>query len=273
MRHTKPAIPERPPPSSSPALNIDWDEAATVVDEFIELIDQYRATDSEIIHQGLHPRLTRLTPLMEELSAAIDPGHEPEGRFDGSTSPILFAGVHSPHLWGSAKGAANRLKGIIENRQRRERMFIPGGPMLSATGLHPWVWDAAKHLWNDGHFQSAVFEAAKAVELQTQHRPRSRVGLEGRNLYAEMFSIKDPTSSTPRLRFRQYDREEDKATWISAHEGAKFFGMGCAMRIRNLLAHPNVGGGGMDEQEALERLAALSLLSRWVEEAEVVTQT
>ena len=98
------------------------------------------------------------------------------------------------------------------------------------------------------------------------------MGLDGTKLYAEMFSVKDPTSSTPRLRFQQYDREKEEATWKSAHEGAKFFGMGCAMRIRNLIAHPNVGEGGMDEQEALERLAALSLLARWVEEAEVVTK-
>ena len=173
--------------------NVNWDEAATVVDEFIGLIDQYQATDSEAIHEELHPRLTRLTPLMEELSAAMDPKHDPKGRFDGTTSPIVVLGVYSPYLWGSAKEAANRLKGSIENRQRRERMFASSGPTLSATGLHPWVWDAAKHLWNDRHFQQAVFEAAKAVELQTQLRPEHRVGLDGTRLYAEMFSLKDPT--------------------------------------------------------------------------------
>lgn len=47
--------------------------------------------------------------------------------------------------------------------------------------------------------------------------------------------------------------------------------MGCALGIRNLIAHPHVGKGGMTEQAAFERLAALFLLARWVEEAEVVT--
>ena len=260
----------RQPPPSAQGSNIDWDEAAAVVNEFLTLIREFQSTRNQREHGELYPRMTRLTPLMEEVSAAIDPRHEAVGRFDG-TNPIAYRiDSYNPLLWGSAKKAANRLKGIIENRQRRERLFTPTGPSLSATGLHPWVWDAAKTLWSDGHYQQAVFEAAKAVELQTQLRPRRRLDLGGPGLYGELFSVKPPEKDKPRLRFRQYDEEQDRESWKSAHEGTKFFGMGCSLRIRNLLAHPDRAGGNMEEQEALERLAALSLLARWVEEAEVV---
>ena len=45
------------------------------------------------------------------------------------------------------------------------------------------------------------------------------------------------------------------------------FGRGCAPGIRNLNAH---GTGELPNQEALEYLAALSVLARWVKECEVV---
>ena len=46
------------------------------------------------------------------------------------------------------------------------------------------------------------------------------------------------------------------------------FGRGCAQGIRNLNAH---GTGELPKQEALEYLAALSVLARWVEACEVVS--
>ena len=55
--------------------------------------------------------------------------------------------------------------------------------------------------------------------------------------------------------------------WTSAHEGAQYLGMGCAQGIRNAQAH---GTDDLDEQEALEQLAALSVLARWVESSSVV---
>ncbi|MYE61489.1 MAG: hypothetical protein F4235_05505 [Candidatus Dadabacteria bacterium] len=56
-------------------------------------------------------------------------------------------------------------------------------------------------------------------------------------------------------------------SWTSAHQGAMNFGQGCALSIRNLNAH---GTRELPEQEALEYLAALSVLARWVDECDVV---
>lgn len=53
----------------------------------------------------------------------------------------------------------------------------------------------------------------------------------------------------------------------SRHEGAKFFGAGVVLAIRNPATHKL---DQPDEQVALEYLAALSIFARWVDEAEVV---
>lgn len=55
--------------------------------------------------------------------------------------------------------------------------------------------------------------------------------------------------------------------WTNAHEGAMHYGRGCMMRIRNLVEHHH---DELPEQEALECLASLSLLARWIDEAVVV---
>ena len=46
-----------------------------------------------------------------------------------------------------------------------------------------------------------------------------------------------------------------------------YLGMACAQGIRNPRAHPS---DDITEQEALEQLAALSVLARWVDACEVV---
>ena len=86
-------------------------------------------------------------------------------------------------------------------------------------------------------------------------------------LYGQAFSTKDPSPGEKRLRFPDINRTEEPKRWTSAHEGARNLGMGCAQGIRNPQAHPSPD---ITEQEALEQLAALSVLARWVDECEPV---
>ena len=139
-------------------------------------------------------------------------------------------------------------------------------PARPLAGLHPWVSDAAGSLWDDGHYEPAVHEAAKAVELWTQLK-LDRRDLDGKDLYAQAFSTKDPKPGEPRLRFPDIDPAEQPKRWTSAHEGAMYLGMGCAQGIRNPQAHPS---DDITEQEALEQLAALSVLARWVDACKTV---
>jgi hypothetical protein len=48
-----------------------------------------------------------------------------------------------------------------------------------------------------------------------------------------------------------------------------YFGMGCFMAIRNPIGHLPREHHEITEQEALEQLAAWSLLARWIEHAEI----
>ena len=167
----------------------------------------------------------------------------------------------------SAIAVTNRLVGILEGQGDYQQIFGPVGPTLAASQLHLWVWNAAASLWDDGHYEPAVHEAAKAVELRTQLK-LDRRGMDGKDLYAQAFSTKDPKPGEPRLRFPDVDPAEQPKRWTSAHEGAMFLGMGCAQGIRNPQAHPSPD---LTEQKALEQLAALSVLARWVEECEAVS--
>ena len=88
----------------------------------------------------------------------------------------------------SAMAVANRLIGRLEEADDWERTFGPEGPTLSASGLHPWVWNAVASLWDDGHYEPAVHQAGLAVQLQTQLKV-SRRDLHGKDLYAQAFSV------------------------------------------------------------------------------------
>lgn len=200
-----------------------------------------------------------LQPLIERVANEIDP--DSVQRLGGS-----WSNLGQRWTYGGAITATDRLIGILEKRDDYEQIFGPAGPTLAASQLHSWVWNAVASLWDDGHYEPAVHQAGLAVQLQTQLKINRR-DLHGKDLYAQAFSVKEPTSKMPRLRFLHLDRNERPDDWTSAHEGAMHLGMGCAQGIRNPQAHPSEN---ITEQDALEQLAALSVLARWVDECEVV---
>ena len=134
---------------------------------------------------------------------------------------------------------------------------------LQVANLHPWVATPAVPLFEDGHWFAAVTAAADNVRA----RWRKALGSETDDL-PSTFSPQDPKEGRPRMRFARYNRNSDEQEWINAHEGAMHFARGCMMRIRNLYKYQS-----RDQQIspslALETLAALSLLSRWIADAEV----
>jgi hypothetical protein len=89
-------------------------------------------------------------------------------------------------------------------------------------------------------------------------------GRSAKDLVAHAFLTDPPTAANPRLRLADYP--DSSASWTSQHEGARFFGMGCAQLIRNLVTH----GAQPDEQTALEQLASLSLCARLIDRAQKV---
>lgn len=253
----------------------DLTAAREVVATFLGYIKDYDRYDEMIGHLSLHnleqykankktwgpsrdvaeEGILGLQTLIEEIGRHLDPGGDADRfRKEGDS-------------WSTAHSAAVRLLGAIDQKATRDKIFGPQGPSLAAKGLHPWVWNAVIDLWDGGHYREAVLRAAATIEKQTQLK-LDRADLTGADLYSQAFSL-DPGR---RLRFsgiRELTEDGKRSReWISAHQGALYFGRGCTQGIRNLGAH---GTKSLNEQEALEYLAALSILARWVNAAEVLT--
>ncbi|MET7930523.1 TIGR02391 family protein [Streptomyces sp. NPDC005349] len=166
--------------------------------------------------------------------------------------------------WVPVKEIALRALALAESAADLEAFLQPGSPALGASTMHPWVWEPTKPLWAAGAHQEAVLAAARTVNARLQQK-LGRHDVSETDLVLQGFDLKDPQPGKPRLRVSGDDRSQP--SWVSAQEGAKFFGVGCFRAIRNLAAH--MESVTWSEQEALEYLAAFSAFARWVESASV----
>lgn len=169
----------------------------------------------------------------------------------------------SPWPWNAVRDATLHLIGLVKQQGAVEAMLRPQGPVLSAEGLHPWVWEAAADLWDGGHRREAIQKASSNVANQLQLKVE-RWDISGTDLVTQVFRKDNPEPGEPRLRFRGL--REGSEAFKNAHSGAMFFGKGCFLGIRNPTSHSTEE---IPEQEALEYLASLSVLARWIESAEL----
>lgn len=135
-------------------------------------------------------------------------------------------------------------------------------PTIGAEAMHPIIWGAARRLWLDKHFRQAVSAAAESLIAQVKART-GRNDVSETALWQETFSNDAPRAGKPRLRWPGDPKDQNVK---SMNDGLRQFSPGVQMTIRNPAAHGTVE---MSEQEALERLATLSLLAGWVEQCEV----
>ncbi|WP_331448212.1 TIGR02391 family protein [Streptomyces xanthochromogenes] len=77
-----------------------------------------------------------------------------------------------------------------------------------------------------------------------------------------------PRRRKPRLRF---DGDHNTPSWRARQEGAKYLAAGAFLALRNVAAHEDEVT--WTEQEALEHLATLSVLARWIEQCTVERAT
>ena len=262
-------------------------QALEVLNEFIGLLDEHRQCSDRIDtladmweeamgnrnatvdalrekRDSVNAKIWHRAPLVEDIAERVVPS------FDIESFREDRGGGFWP--WRSGLASAHRLVGVLERTAEEEAILGPGGPQLAAGGMHKWVWNAAANLWDDEHYREAVNAAAAAVEQRTQLK-LDRGDLNGADLYTQAFKVDKPGVQPDgrRLRFGNIEERtsngERTKNWASAHEGAMHFGRGCAQGIRNLSVH---GTDELSEQEALEHLAALSVLARWIDEAEVL---
>lgn len=168
----------------------------------------------------------------------------------------------------SERDAAKRLLARLDTQAEVETKLGGGdlSPRLSAASLHALIWTAAQAQWTTGHRHEAVLAAAKAVNSHLQSKVGRR-DVSETDLVRQAFSERAPEPGKPRLRFKAIGDEQMRE---SMRQGAMNFGSGCFAAIRNPVGHLPNNEVELDEQTALERLAALSLLARWIDEADIV---
>ena len=161
------------------------------------------------------------------------------------------------------EGAQRALAQLERDSEIRERLG-DAAPQLDAGRLHSWVWQGARSLWQSRHYDEAVRAAAIKVNAETQNK-LGRRDIAETALFREAFSPEPAQPGRPRLRLGEDDGSQ---SFRSLHRGVMAFAEGCYAALRNPGSHDPQDD--LPEDEALERLAAFSVLARWVDEAAIV---
>ncbi|MFE1877544.1 TIGR02391 family protein [Streptomyces sp. NPDC059496] len=238
-------------------INVAW--ARTQLAEFLTLSETYVPPNepgaivaSRLRNRGTQPEIVASAQIVEQILDRVLPGWR-------SSVP-----VHKSNRWLQYREAAQRADVVLVREAEVRENLGENAPQISAAAMHPWVWDGAKALWQSGHFREAVTAAARKVNAETQNRVGRR-DVSETALFQSVFSKDDPKPGQPRLRLMADDGSD---TFRSVHRGAMAFAEGCYAGIRNPNSHED-GLPELPEHEALEQLAAFSVLARWVDGATV----
>lgn len=152
---------------------------------------------------------------------------------------------------------AQRGLGILDAMDDWAVHLAPDAPTLPADQFHPWVWDAARTYWDSEHFRAAVDAAATAINAHTQTKIGRR-DIFDTDLMNQVFTDKPKAGQA----YLQLPGDLTDQTIKSRNRALRPFAEGCFAGIRNPAAHEH--GPDWDQQTALEYLAALSILARWI---------
>ncbi len=159
----------------------------------------------------------------------------------------------------TCKYALGKLRTQAETRAK----LGSSAPAMSADALHPLVWDAASGRWGAGHYSDAVQRAATFLNANVQDLTGRR-DVSDSELMREAFSLSDPAPAKPRL---WWPGDSADLTVKSMRVGILNMAQGVFSAIRNPATHST---DDMERQEALEQLATLSILARWIDRCELV---
>lgn len=166
--------------------------------------------------------------------------------------------------WVLHREASQRALAQLEREEELRERLGDNAPQLSASHLHRWVWEGARSLWQSGHYGEAVRAASRTVNAQAQDKIGRR-DIGETELLQAAFSPNPPKPGEVRLRLSDDDGSK---TFKSLHAGAAGFAHGCYGALRNPGSHDVQDE--LSEDEALEQLAAFSVLARWIDQAKVV---
>jgi hypothetical protein len=233
---------------------MDYNWAVQKLETFIQLVDDYYGMNHPHDKEA-RDEAAKLEPVVREIANIVRPG---AGDYQAEDEYY--------DRWNGPRTLALEILGRVQYGEEIERHLHPG-PRLQASSLHPNVWDAAKSLWRTNHRREAVGAAARSVNAALQDTLNRR-DISEAELVRQAFSRENPAPGKPRLRF---SGDRGSRTWVSKQDGAMQYGAGCFMAIRNVLAHE--AEEELTEYEGLERLAAFSLLARWIDMCDVELAT
>ena len=210
---------------------------------FITSADYTAASDVEVIKQA---------PVIERILDRVIPRWRTEVPDDSANN-----------RWSRHREAAIRAREQLTREQEIEENLGENAPGLSAAEMHPWIWGGASSLWQSGHFREAVEGAIRKLNAETQNKVGRR-DVSETDLFKQAFSLDEPKPGKARLRRMKDDGSEPCK---SVQRGAMAFAEGVFAGIRNPLSHE--ADQELSDQEALEYLASLSVLGRWVDGASV----
>lgn len=238
-------------------LNVDW--ALMQLNEFAAATEMRNASSGSFFTNkdktfANDSEVTRQAPVVEQILDRVIP--------DWRTS---VPDTSANNRWSRHREATLRARQLLLRQQELEENLGDDAPRISAGELHLWVWESARSLWKDGHFKQAVQNALIQLNAEAQKKS-GRTDISEHDLFKQLFSTDPPKPGAPRL--QRSDRSDPK-TFTSMQEGARALAEALYKGIRNPLNHR--ADHELSEQEALESLAAISTLARWVDDAELVT--
>lgn len=235
-------------------LNIEW--AVQELDRFIEMtVTEHTKTPGVVgvFHTSASSEeITQQLQVVEMIVRRVLP-------IDALSNLALMSGATGE--WKQVRPLCLRAKSLLERKAEIEQNLGDGAPEMSASKMHLWVWDGAASLWKSGHFREAVEGAIRKLNAEAQNK-LGRRDLSETDLFNQAFSEQPPDVKNPRLHRMPDDGSK---TFKSVQRGARMFAEGVFAGIRNPLAHES--DQEIPEQQALEYLAALSVLARWVDES------
>jgi hypothetical protein len=236
---------------------IDKDWAVKEIDAFLHATDQVAPRQTPgIVRFGSVQRMSQ--------TDAAQCAHVTEEILDR----VLPTWRHEPRppedrTWRHLREWAARAKAVLLREDELRERLGDGAPEMDAGQLHPWVWENAASYWRTHHYHQAVMQASIRVNAETQAKIGRR-DISETDLFMQAFSLNPPKPGEPRLRLMEDDHSR---TFKNVHRGAAAFAEGLYTAIRNPGVHTLVDEGS--EHQALEQLAAFSILARWVNEAKV----
>ncbi|MGH4013635.1 MAG: TIGR02391 family protein [Pseudonocardiaceae bacterium] len=235
-------------------MNTEW--ALKELDNFIEQTVMRNASGNGLITMhnvtaAPNDEVAKQAQVVEQILDRIIPGWSSR-----------YNDTHN-NRWTGHREAAIRAREALLRKQELDENLGENAPELSAAELHPWVWSGASSLWQSGHFREAVEGAIKKLNAETQNKVGRRDASET-DLFKQAFTTDGPAAGKARLRRMEPDGSK---TYESVQRGAMNLAEGIFAGIRNPLSHE--ADQELSQQEALEYLAALSVLARWVDTAAV----